>query len=95
MTQRFSDKIDIITGGSGGIGLAISQALAREGAGVAIASVDEVRGKAAVETIAGQGGQAEFIATDVTQHDQVERLVEVTLERFGDILVLINVDYPS
>lgn len=90
MAQRFSGKVVIVTGGSRGIGLDISKALAREGASVVIASVDEARGIAAMETIASQGGRAEFIATDVTQRDQVARLVEATLKRFGDIHALVN-----
>jgi NAD(P)-dependent dehydrogenase (short-subunit alcohol dehydrogenase family) len=90
LNQRFSDQIAIVTGGSRGIGLAISQGLAREGAGVVIASVDEVRGQAAVETIVGHGGRAEFIATDVSQRAQAARLVERTLEQFGAIDVLVN-----
>lgn len=90
MPQRFSDKVALVTGGSRGIGLDISKALAREGASVVIASVDEGRGMAAMEAILSQGGQAEFIATDVTQRDQAARLVEATLKRFGDIHVLVN-----
>ncbi len=90
MTQRFSEEVAIVTGGSRGIGLEISKTLAREGASVVIASVDEARGKAAVETITGHGGRADFFATDVTQRDQVARLVEHTLKRFGGVHVLVN-----
>jgi NAD(P)-dependent dehydrogenase (short-subunit alcohol dehydrogenase family) len=90
MSQRFTDQVAIVTGGSRGIGLAICQALAREGATVIIASFHEGRGQAAVEAIAEEGGRAEFIATNVAQRDQAARLVEITLERFGDIHVLVN-----
>ncbi len=90
MSQRFTDQVAIVTGGSRGIGLAICQALAREGATVVIASVHEGRGSAAVEAIADLGGRAEFIATNVAERDQAARLVETTLQRFGDIHVLVN-----
>jgi len=83
MSERFSDKVAIVTGGSRGIGLDICKSLAREGARVVIASVDEARGVAATDIILNLGGQAEFLATDVTQRDQVARLVEYTLKRFG------------
>jgi NAD(P)-dependent dehydrogenase (short-subunit alcohol dehydrogenase family) len=43
-----------------------------------------------VEKIGGQGGQAKFIATDVTQREEVARLVEKTLEGFGHIHALVN-----
>jgi NAD(P)-dependent dehydrogenase (short-subunit alcohol dehydrogenase family) len=66
MSDRFSEKVAIVTGGSRGIGLDICNALAREGA------------------------SAEFFATDVTQRDQVAHLVDATLQRFGDIHVLVN-----
>ena len=90
MSERFSDKVAIVTGGSRGIGLDICKSLAREGARVVIASVDEARGVAATDIILNLGGQAEFLATDVTQRDQVARLVEYTLKRFGDIHLLVN-----
>jgi NAD(P)-dependent dehydrogenase (short-subunit alcohol dehydrogenase family) len=90
MVGRFTDQVAIVTGGTRGMGLEISQALAREGAGVVIASPEEERGSEVVRSIVSQGGRAEFIATDVTQRDQVARLVEATLERFGDIHVLVN-----
>jgi NAD(P)-dependent dehydrogenase (short-subunit alcohol dehydrogenase family) len=90
MPHRFSEKVVVVTGGSRGIGLAISQALAQEGGRVVIASVSEERGQAAVEKIASQGGHAAFIATDVTQREEVARLVEKSLERFGHIHALVN-----
>lgn len=90
MVGRFTDQVAIVTGGTRGMGLEISQALAREGAGVVIASPEEERGPEVVRSIVSQGGRAEFINTDVTQRDQVARLVEATLDRFGDIHVLVN-----
>ena len=57
MPHRFSEQVAIVTGGSRGIGLEISQALAREGAGVVIASVDEARGTAAMEAIVARGDE--------------------------------------
>lgn len=90
MTQRFTDKVVIVTGGSRGIGRATAEALADEGANVVIASLNEERGQAAAEAIAEQGGQAQFIRTDVSDQDQAERMVELVLERFGKIDVLVN-----
>jgi NAD(P)-dependent dehydrogenase (short-subunit alcohol dehydrogenase family) len=90
MTQRLADQVAIVTGGSRGLGLAIAQALAREGASVVIADLNEKSGQEAARGIADGGGRAEFIRTDVAQRDQVERMVEQTLERFGGVNVLVN-----
>lgn len=90
MKPRFTDQVVIVTGGSRGIGFAISKALAREGARVVLAAVNEDRGQEAAQWIRNEGGQAEFIRTDVTQYEQVETLVTKTIGRFGAIHVLVN-----
>ena len=90
MGKRLIDQVAVVTGGSRGIGLAISRALARERARVVIAALNEARGQAAARDIQEAGGRAEFIQTDVTERDQVKRLVALTLERHGDINVLVN-----
>lgn len=88
--ERFIDQVVIVTGGSRGIGLAIARAFAREGAAVAIAAQNEQRGQAAARALRDGGGRAEFIAVDVTRRDQVERMVQQAVERFGPISVLVN-----
>lgn len=88
--DRFQGKVVILTGGSRGIGLETSKAFAQEGARVVIASIDEQRGKAAEDVLTEMGAEAIFTQTDVTQQEQVDRLVFDTLERFGDIHVLVN-----
>ena len=88
--DRFQGKVVILTGGSRGIGLETSKAFAQEGARVVIASIDEQRGKAAEDVLTEMGAEAIFTQTDVTQQKQVDRLVFDTLERFGDIHVLVN-----
>ena len=90
MGERLIDQVAIVTGGSRGIGLAIADALAREGARVVIASLNGTRGQAAARAIQECGRRAEFIRTDVTSRDQVRRLIALTLERHGDINVLVN-----
>lgn len=88
--DRFQGKVVILTGGSRGIGFETSKAFAQEGARVVIASIDEQRGNAAVNVLTEMGAEAIFTQTDVTQQEQVDRLVFDTLERFGDIHVLVN-----
>jgi NAD(P)-dependent dehydrogenase (short-subunit alcohol dehydrogenase family) len=79
-----------VTGGSRGIGRAIARALACEGASVVVASRSEGRGLATEQALRDQGGEVKYIQTDVTQRDQVQRMIRMTLERFGDLNVLIN-----
>jgi NAD(P)-dependent dehydrogenase (short-subunit alcohol dehydrogenase family) len=90
LMDRFQGKVVIVTGGSRGIGLAACQSFALEGARVVIASIHEERGQKAVDKLKEMGAEAVFTQTDVTQQDQVERLTIDTLERFGDIHVLVN-----
>ncbi len=85
--DRFQGKVVIVTGGSRGIGMAACKSFAQEGAEVVIAAVDLDRGEAAARSLNEMGAAAIFVQTDVTQRDQVERLISMTLDRFGDIHV--------
>ena len=90
MFQRFTDQVAIVTGASRGIGRAIAERLADEGAHVVIADLDEEGGSAVSRAISEKGGRAEFIRTDVTSRAEVERMVEDVLSRLDRIHVLIN-----
>jgi NAD(P)-dependent dehydrogenase (short-subunit alcohol dehydrogenase family) len=90
MRQRFIDQVAIVTGGSRGIGFAISKALTQEGAKVVIAALNPENGHNAAEGIAEVGGEVEFIPVDVTQSEQVEYLVARTISQYGAIHTLIN-----
>jgi NAD(P)-dependent dehydrogenase (short-subunit alcohol dehydrogenase family) len=70
------DRVAVVTGGATGIGLATARRLAAEGATVVIACRDAARGEAAAEAIRASGGQAAFIATDVTDDSQVAVLAK-------------------
>lgn len=90
MADRLANRVAIVTGGSRGIGASIVDALAAEGAVVVIASLNEARGREAARLVQERGGQAEFVQTDVTRADQVERLVDQIVERHGAVDVLVN-----
>jgi 2-hydroxycyclohexanecarboxyl-CoA dehydrogenase len=90
MLQRFTGQVAIVTGASRGIGRAVAERLADEGAHVVIADLDQERGSAASRAISEKGGRAEFIRTDVTSRAEVERMVEDVLNRLGRIHVLVN-----
>lgn len=83
----------IVTGGASGLGRAIAIALAREGYKVVIADVcEEPRegGPSTHEHIRSLGGEAEFVATDVTDEAQVIQVVEFAVQRFGPLSVMCN-----
>jgi 2-hydroxycyclohexanecarboxyl-CoA dehydrogenase len=88
--MRQGGKVAVVTGGSKGIGRAISLRLARDGVAVGILG----RGKAAAEEVADEvrqeGGRAIAVACDVTNYDETKRAVAQVHEKFGSIDVLVN-----
>ena len=85
------NKIALITGGGGGIGGAIARRLAREGAKIAVADIDEESAKSRAAEIAGQGYEAIPILADVRNKDSVQQMVQTTLSRWGKLDILVNV----
>ncbi len=83
MPSRLENKITLVTGGSAGIGRAAALAFAAEGAAVVVADVDADGGNQTVAMIRTAGGEALFVATDVSQADQVAAMVDCTLEAYG------------
>jgi len=80
-------KVAIVTGGAGGIGRATAVMLAAEGSRVVVADVDATGGREVVDAI---GDDAAFHATDVSDIDQVQALVDFTVERFGRLDIMFN-----
>lgn len=90
MTGRLNGQTAIVTGGGRGIGRAICLTLAREQARVIVADVSEETSKATARQIVENGGEAEFVRTDVTSQEQVHDLVAGALSRHGRVHVLVN-----
>ena len=88
---RMNNKIALITGAAGGIGSAIAERFAAEGARVLVADLDERGGKTLVEGIRNQAGEAEFFALDVTSRESWDQAVAYALEKFGGLTTLANV----
>lgn len=88
--RRFEEKVALVTGGSTGIGFATARAFAREGASVVIASRRADVGTAAAEKIAADGGDVKYVQTDVSKSDQVDRLFDAILDRYGRIDCAFN-----
>jgi NAD(P)-dependent dehydrogenase (short-subunit alcohol dehydrogenase family) len=80
-------KVAIVTGGASGIGLATAERFVQEGAQVVIADIDVEKGEEAASSL---GDAAAFHRTDVSDADQVQALVDATVERFGGLHVMFN-----
>jgi 3-oxoacyl-[acyl-carrier protein] reductase len=86
MTARVEGKCALVTGGGRGIGQAIALRFAREGARVAIVGP---RSETLADTVS-KGGAIEAIVGDVTKKEDVDRTMEVVLEKFGRLDILVN-----
>jgi NAD(P)-dependent dehydrogenase (short-subunit alcohol dehydrogenase family) len=86
------DKVAVVTGSSKGIGKAIAVELAREGCRVVLTARGEKDLDEAAEDVrrTGSVGDVLAVAADVTKADEVERLIDATVARFGTIDVLVN-----
>ena len=83
--RRLVDRVAVITGGAGGIGLATARRLASEGAHVVIGDVDPVAGAAAADEVGGT-----FVAVDVTVPEQVSHLFETAVTTYGGLDIAFN-----
>lgn len=90
MTNQFTNKVALVTGGSSGIGRATSLAFAREGAKVVVADVQVAGGEETVRLIQAAGGEAIFVKTDVSQAADVEAMVNRTVETYGRLDCAFN-----
>jgi 2-hydroxycyclohexanecarboxyl-CoA dehydrogenase len=88
--MSFAGSTAIVTGGASGIGLAISQRLARDGAKVAVFDLDPEQAEQAAKGIREAGGEAIACPVDVSDRSQVDGAVERTRGTLGPVLVLVN-----
>lgn len=88
--MRLEGEVAIVTGASKGIGKAIALGMAREGASVTAVGRDAERLEAVVQEIRNLGQNAIGVRADVTQWQDVKRIVEETLTHLKDISILVN-----
>ena len=88
--MRLEGKVALITGAAHGMGAAEAKLFAREGAMVAIGDLREDDGRQVEAEIAESGGQAIFVALDVTDEEGWARAVDQVVARFGKLDVLVN-----
>ena len=88
--NELEGRVAVVTGGASGIGRAMAELFAREGAKVVVADVDERALATAVESIRARGGAALGVPTDVTDLTSVQALAATAFQTYGKVNVLCN-----
>ncbi len=87
---RLEGKVAVVTGANSGIGRATARLFAREGAKVVCVDLVEDIAPRVDALIQGEGGEAAFFLGDVTSAESCQGMVNLALERFGDLDILVN-----
>lgn len=82
--MELAERVALVTGGGSGLGRATSRLLARAGARVVVADIDDESAHQSVKLIEQDGGSAEAVALDVADTAAVDRVVGETFERYGE-----------
>jgi 3-oxoacyl-[acyl-carrier protein] reductase len=88
--MRLPNKVALVTGAGSGIGRATAALFAREGAKLVLADLSEEAGRVTLGEITAAGGEAIFVKADVSNGDDVKRMIDGCVERFGRIDILYN-----
>jgi glucose 1-dehydrogenase len=87
---RLKDRVAVVTGAAQGIGLAIAERFAREGAKVAIGDINAEKGRAAADKLASGGAKVVFQDGDIGYREHAEALVARAAAEFGRVDILVN-----
>ena len=87
---RLENKVALITGGAGGMGMVASQLFAAEGARVVLTDVSDDAGEQVAEEIRAGGGEATFVHADVSRETDAKSMVETAVETYGGLSILYN-----
>lgn len=88
--MNLKGKSAIVTGGAKGIGYGISYRLAEAGASVLVADLDDITAKKTADVLSSKGWSVESIKVDVSNEDDVKRMIDECKEKFGSVDILVN-----
>lgn len=88
--MRLAGKIAIVTGAGSGFGEGIATTFAREGARIIVNDLNVEAGERVASAIRVAGGDAHFVHADVSDGEAVVSLLAATLERYGDLDIVVN-----
>lgn len=88
--MRLENKVAIVTGAASGMGKAIAEAYAKEGAKVVVSDLNLEGAKTVAEGIQASGGDAIAVQTNVASEEDVQRLFDETTKAFGKLDILVN-----
>src|SRR5579885_219848 len=85
-----ADRVALITGGNGGIGLGMGEGFVQAGAKVVLSGRDKTKAESALASLRRHGTEAHFIEADVTDENACRALVAAAIEKFGRLDILVN-----
>ena len=88
--RGLKDKVTIVTGGAQGIGSAVAERFAAEGARVVLTSRDGTKAQDAADALNGNGGDARGLSVSIDDRDSVKNMIDTVVGAYGSIDVLIN-----
>lgn len=88
--MRLRDKVAVIAGSTSGIGRATAILFGKEGAKVVVVGRREEMGRSVVKTIREDGGEAIYVQADVSQTEDVQRMIAAAIDTYGKLDVLMN-----
>ena len=88
--MKLKNQVAIVTGSTSGMGRAIAETFAREGAKVMVTGRNEARAKEVVDGIKAQGFEASYVIADTSTYENCKLIVDRTLETYGTVDILVN-----
>ncbi|WP_371069261.1 SDR family oxidoreductase [Sediminibacillus sp. JSM 1682029] len=88
--MKLKDKVAIVTGAASGMGKAIAQLYAAEGAKVVVADINLDGAEAVVEEIIRNGGNAKAVSVNVIKQEDVDKMIDTAISEYGTLDILVN-----
>lgn len=88
--MRLEGKVAVVTGAGSGMGEAIALLYAKEGAKVIVADMNEETAQAVTKKITEAGGEATTVVANVTSEDDVNKMIDTAVEKYGTLDILVN-----